>query len=162
MVRVLETQTVTPNSIPLPLYMVLELSIRSSASPCSAAVWPGFWNSDQVVLKSSIRSLASPRSVAVWLGLWTSKPNETRSVTRQTGRVARTDRSEGWNSYVDFYRLTQATIYWGQKCSVLLENRKRIRIFVVLLQSTKHGTDFQNKTISYTRSVRQHVSTRVI
>ena len=51
----------------------LRLYIRSSALPCLAAVWLGFWNSGHVVLKLSIRSSASPRSAAVWLGFWNSE-----------------------------------------------------------------------------------------
>ena len=72
MVRVIETHIVAPNSIPLPLHVVLELSIRSSASPSVAAVWLGLWNSGHVVLKSSIRSSALPGVAAVWLGFWNS------------------------------------------------------------------------------------------
>ena len=72
MVTVLETQTVAPNSIPLPLHVVLELNKHTLTLPCSAAVWLGLWNSDQVVLKSSIRSSASPRSAVVGLPFWNS------------------------------------------------------------------------------------------
>ena len=46
MVRVLETQTVDPSSIPLPLHVVLELNKHSLAFPCSEAVWLGLWNSE--------------------------------------------------------------------------------------------------------------------
>ena len=53
-------------------HMVLKSSIHSSALPCSLAVWLGFWNSDHVVLELSIRSSASPRSVEVWLAFWNS------------------------------------------------------------------------------------------
>ena len=46
MVRVLETQTVAPNSIPLPLHVVLELNKHTLTLPCSVAVWLGFWKSE--------------------------------------------------------------------------------------------------------------------
>ena len=42
-------------------YVILKLNIRSSASPCSVAVWLAFWNSDHVVLKLSIHTSAWPR-----------------------------------------------------------------------------------------------------
>ena len=53
-------------------HVVLKSNIHSSALPRSAAAVLAFWNSDHVVLKSSIRSSASPRSAAVWLGFWNS------------------------------------------------------------------------------------------
>ena len=43
MVRVLETQTVAPNSIPLSLHVVLELNKHTLTLPCSVAVRLGFW-----------------------------------------------------------------------------------------------------------------------
>ena len=46
MVRVLETQTVAPNSIPLPLHVVLELNKHTLTLPCSVAVRLGFWKSE--------------------------------------------------------------------------------------------------------------------
>ena len=46
MVRVLETQTVAPNSIPLPLHVVLELNKHTLTLPCFLAVWLGFWKSE--------------------------------------------------------------------------------------------------------------------
>ena len=46
MVRVLETQTVAPNSIPLPFHMVLELNKHTLTLPCSVAVLLGFWKSE--------------------------------------------------------------------------------------------------------------------
>ena len=39
MVRVLETQTVAPNSIPLPLHVVLELNKHTLTLPCSDETW---------------------------------------------------------------------------------------------------------------------------
>ena len=86
--------------------VVLDLSIRSSALPCSAAVWLGFWNSDHVVLKSSIRSFALPCSAAVCLGFWNSKHDKTRKFFWTNGRNGRnrwTDKREGWNSYLDLH-----------------------------------------------------------
>ena len=46
MVRFLETQTVAPNSIPLPLQVVLKLNKHSLTLPCSVAVLLGFWKSE--------------------------------------------------------------------------------------------------------------------
>ena len=46
MVRVVETQTDAPNSIPLPLHVILELNKHTLTLPCSVAVWLGFWKSE--------------------------------------------------------------------------------------------------------------------
>ena len=47
MVRVSETQTeVAPNSIPLPLHVVLELNKHTLTLPYSVAVLLGFWKSE--------------------------------------------------------------------------------------------------------------------
>ena len=46
MVRVLETQTVAPNSIPLFLHAVLELNQHSLTLPCSVAVLLCYWKSE--------------------------------------------------------------------------------------------------------------------
>ena len=53
-------------------HVVLKLSTRSLACPCSVVVWLGFLNSDYVVLKLSVRSSALPYSRAVWLAFWNS------------------------------------------------------------------------------------------
>ena len=53
-------------------HVFLKWSIRSSALPCSTAVWLAFRNSDHVALKLSIRSSALPRSAAVRLAFWNS------------------------------------------------------------------------------------------
>ena len=39
MVRVLETQTVSPNSIPLPLHVILELNKHTLTLPCLVSDW---------------------------------------------------------------------------------------------------------------------------
>ena len=69
MVRFLETLTFAPNSIQLPLHVVLELNKHTLTLPCSAEVSLASWNSDHVVLKSSIRTSASPRRQRSHLGL---------------------------------------------------------------------------------------------
>ena len=46
MVRVLETQTVAPNSIPLSLHAVLELNKHSLTLPCSVVVLLCYWKSE--------------------------------------------------------------------------------------------------------------------
>ena len=46
MVIVLETQTVAPNSIPLPLHVVLEFYKHTLTLPCSVAVLLGVWKSE--------------------------------------------------------------------------------------------------------------------
>ena len=50
-------------------HVVLELSIYSSASSPSAAIWLAFWNSDHMVLKLSIRTSASPRRQRSYWGV---------------------------------------------------------------------------------------------
>ena len=72
----------------------IEYTQLSFASPSSGQTC--FWNSNYVVLKSSIRSSASPRSAAVQ---WDGKSKVWRD--RRDRTDGRTDRLEGWNSYVD-------------------------------------------------------------
>ena len=67
MVRVLETQTVAPNSILLPLHVVLELNKHTLTLPCSVAVLLCYWKSEHdETRKLAIRQQDGPLPPNRW------------------------------------------------------------------------------------------------